>query len=80
MNERLKELAEQCSRHQSYWMEIEGKMVQISEHAEVFDKEKFAELIVQECADWVRENYDHEHAEGIAWNMEIDYGLHGDYA
>ena len=42
--------------------------------------EKFAELIVQGCADFVRENYDHEAAESIAWCMEIKYGLHGDYA
>ena len=42
--------------------------------------ERFAELIVQGCADFVRENYDHEAAESIAWCMEINYGLHGDYA
>lgn len=42
--------------------------------------EKLAELIVQGCADFVRENYDHEAAESIAWCMEIKYGLHGDYA
>ena len=41
---------------------------------------KLSELIVRECADYVREEYDHEHAEGIAWNMEIKFGLHGDYA
>lgn len=40
----------------------------------------FAKLIVQDCADFVRETYDHEAAEGIAWTMEIAYGLHGDYA
>jgi hypothetical protein len=45
-----------------------------------FDKEKFAKLIIQDCADYVRESYDHEAAESIAWNMEIKYGLHGDYA
>ena len=42
--------------------------------------EKFAELIVQDCANFVRETYDHEAAESIAWGMEIKYGLHGDYA
>ena len=51
--------------------------------AEAWDgayERKFAELIVQGCADFVRENYDHEAAESIAWCMEINYGLHGDYA
>ena len=42
--------------------------------------QKFAELIVQDCANYVREAYDHPDAEGIAWNMEIKFGLHGDYA
>lgn len=43
-------------------------------------KEKFAQLVVQDCANWIRENYDHEAAESIAWYLEINYGLHGDYA
>jgi hypothetical protein len=42
--------------------------------------QEFAELIVQDCANFVRENYDHEAAESIAWTMEVKYGLHGDYA
>ena len=42
--------------------------------------EKFAELLVQDCANWIREHYDHPHAEGLAWNLEIYHGLHGDYA
>jgi hypothetical protein len=46
----------------------------------IFSKEKFAELIVKECADYVRETYDHEAAESIAWQMEVKFGLHGDYA
>lgn len=53
-------------------VEVDGELI--------FSKEKFAELIVQDCANLVRENYDHQHAEGIAWNMETHYGLHGDYA
>ena len=40
---------------------------------------RYRELIVQECADSVRTHYDHPSAEAIAWNMEIEYGLHGDY-
>lgn len=68
MNERIMELAEQAGLEYNYdpmlWMK----------------QEKFAELIVKECANFVREEYDHEHAEGIAWHMEIKFGLHGDYA
>ena len=68
MNERIKTLAEQAGLEYNFdpmlWLK----------------HEKFAELIVKECADYVREEYDHEHAEGIAWNMEIKFGLHGDYA
>ena len=65
MNERIREIAEQC--HHRY-----------SEHN--IDLEKFAQLIIQDCANFVRESYDHADAEGIAWYMEIKYGLHGDYA
>ena len=67
MNERIKELAKQ-SLPEFYLTNCPSAL------------EKFAELIVKECADYVREEYDHEHAEGIAWNMEIKFGLHGDYA
>ncbi len=41
---------------------------------------KFAELIIQDAANWIRDNYDHENAEPLAFNLEIHYGLHGDYA
>lgn len=42
--------------------------------------EKFAELIVQECANYVRTNLDSWAAEPLAFCMERDFGLHGDYA
>jgi len=45
---------------------------------EVF--ERFAQLIVEECADYIRTNYDSWDAEPLAFNMEKDFGLHGDYA
>ena len=42
MNERIKELAEQC------WdRRLDGLH---------FDREQFAELIILECADWINEN------------------------
>jgi hypothetical protein len=40
MNERIRELAEQCYEHDRYWT---------GAAAPVFNKEKFAELIVEEC-------------------------------
>lgn len=65
MNPRIKRLAEQCYHR-------------YSEHN--INLEKFAELIVEDCANFVRESYNHPAAESLAWAMEINYGLHGDYA
>ena len=42
MNERIKELVEQAT----VWKD--------ANHGYTFDKEKFAELIVRECADWIK--------------------------
>lgn len=47
---------------------------------QAFDVNLFAELIVKDSADWIRENYDNANAELIAHYLEIRYGLHGDYA
>ena len=70
MNERIKKLIEQAT------INIGDQYHPI----DFFHKEKFAELIVQECADYIRETYDHPDAEPLAWTMEIEFGLHGDYA
>ena len=75
MNERIGELSKQVDAVVLGTM-TGKKQYTFLEH----DLEKFYEIIVQQCADYVRENYDHEHAESIAWTMEIDFGLHGDYA
>ena len=40
MNERIKLLAEQCYEHDQSWTGVGQR---------IFNKEKFAELIVQEC-------------------------------
>ena len=72
MNKRIRELADQAE------LTIRTSKGTYMSHPE-FNK-KFAELIVQECANFVREEYDHEHAESIAWTMEVKFGLHGDYA
>ena len=48
MNERIREFAEQCQL-KSYG--INGELLDVD-----FDEEKFAELIVRECATWVNDN------------------------
>lgn len=77
MNERIKQLREQALR----WS---GKNVNrnLYSNYEIEQKEynKFAELIIQECANYIRENYDSWDAEPLAHNLEVDFGLHGDYA
>jgi hypothetical protein len=70
MNVKIKELALQAG----YLPDMFGVG-----HWDMPECKKFAELIVKECADYVRETYDHEAAESIAWTMEVKYGLHGDY-
>ena len=42
MNERIKQLAEQCYEHDQSWTGVGRR---------IFNKEKFAELIVQDCID-----------------------------
>jgi hypothetical protein len=71
MNKRIIELAEQAG----YTKDMFGVG-----HWDMPECQKFAELVVKDCANFVRETYDHEAAESIAWCMEIKYGLHGDYA
>ena len=46
MNERIRELANQC-RHEVEHFGVEDGFT----YTEVFDEEKFAELIVRECLD-----------------------------
>lgn len=78
MNERIKDLAEQAKGFVDLNQHIGGTngcMVY------TYDGLKgFAELIIQECADYIRENFDSSRAEPLAFCMERDFGLHGDYA
>ena len=48
MNDRIKELVKQCWSHR-----VDGVLVDGHLH---FDTQKFAELIVRECAKWVNDN------------------------
>ena len=61
MNERIKELAEQC-QIESYG--VNGELLAFG-----FDEEKFAELIVQECAN-MAESF-HRHQYDFTGNLEL---------
>lgn len=70
MNQRIKELAEQAG--------FVDKGNNLTAYTN-FDHEKFAELVIQECADWIRINYNSPLAEPLAFSLERDFELHGDY-
>jgi hypothetical protein len=74
-NARIQELIKKCTQELYEYTYNFGNRT-----TSYFNKNQFAELLIQECADWIRTNYDHPHAEGLAWNLEICYDLHGDYA
>ena len=59
MNERTKELAEQCYEHDQSWTGVGQR---------IFNKEKFAELIVRECRDIVSTTRDQAIEDG--WNVD----------
>ena len=68
MNERIRELAEQATRtlevkHEGY------RGNGYTEQVEFFDKEKFAQLIVQECADLMNSNKDSDRH--VMWNRAL---------
>jgi hypothetical protein len=49
MNEHIKLLAEHATCYTMSWIDIDGVSTPL-ERGEIFDKELFAKLIVQECA------------------------------
>ena len=63
MNERIKPLEQQCWSHR-----IDGKLVDGQLH---FDAQKFAELIVQECAA-IALREDHEPSECILRHFGVE--------
>jgi hypothetical protein len=65
MNERIKELAEQCVTRKFY----------VDHASEDFDYKKFAELIVRECADYVQFYYKDHMCEVIAHDMKTYFGV-----
>tara|TARA_R110000868_G_scaffold67649_3_gene200551 strand:+ start:436 stop:720 length:285 start_codon:yes stop_codon:yes gene_type:complete len=79
MNERIKLLAEQATIKTSHKYHTWGDRI-ATETKEVFDKEKFAELIVQECLRQVEEQYkpileDEAMMKDIRWAYYVDCGV-----
>jgi hypothetical protein len=69
MNERIKQLAEQATS-------IQGPTPYNPLTFEVFDKEKFAKLIITECIDWCNAHArDDGTAQRIAQDIKKDFGV-----
>lgn len=64
MNERIKEIEAQCWEHDQSWTGVGQR---------VFNREKFAELIVRECISIVEEQKECLHEEQKYWH-DRDYG------
>ena len=77
MNQRIRELALQAgittNLDTDYFEKDTNKWVD-------YFSEQLAKLNVQDFADYIRTNFDSEMAEPLAFCMERDFGLHGDYA
>lgn len=71
MNKRIEKLAEQAWDKTAVSRDF-GHPVAFAEI--------LAKLVVQECADYIRTHVDHDAAEIVAFRLEVDFGLHGDYA
>lgn len=67
MNIRIKELAEQATKHYP--------ATESSGEFSTFDKEKFAELIVEECANVADENYIHRGSRTCGLAIRLHFGV-----
>ena len=67
MNERIKELAEQATKHYP--------ATESSGEFSTFDKEKFAELIIEECANVADENYIHRGSRTCGLAIRLHFGV-----
>lgn len=74
MNERIKELIEQAGGE--FWQRIESDGVLNKEAYITFDPpqslEKFAELIVRECADWLKQPVNQTPSCGTVMNITAE--------
>ena len=62
MNERIKLLAEQCYEHDQSWTGVGQR---------IFNKEKFAELIVRECVGICNDTNDATYLNGVIAGRKI---------
>jgi hypothetical protein len=60
MNELIERLAEQCYEHDQSWTGVGQR---------IFNKEKFARLLIQECAKFLDENSGSDYANNV-WYPE----------
>lgn len=67
MNIRIKELAEQATKHYP--------ATESSGEFSTFDKEKFAKLIVEECANVADENYIHRGSRTCGLAIRLHFGV-----
>ena len=74
MNERIKELAEQATEKFTTYFDGRGNVTET-----FFDKEKFAELIVRECLEQVRDEvqyeYDWKLADAVSTRVLEHFGV-----
>ncbi len=69
MHDRFRILAEQSGFQFDQYNEATARKIEV-----------LSKLIVLECADYIRTNLDSWDAEPLAFCMERDFGVHGDYA
>ena len=69
MNERIKELAEQATSH------MPGRPPYDSLTFDVFNKQKFAELIVKECINIVKQRWINPDEDVIAEEIKQHFGV-----
>ena len=73
MNERIRELAEQAKAESSQW--LGSKPATTITYDEL---EKFAELIVEECANVADENYIHRGSRTCGLAIRLHFGVERD--
>ena len=78
MNERIKELMKQArydSKNEKHYLErVHNREITLDEYQEIYDK-KFAELIVEECANVADENYIHRGSRTCGLAIRLHFGV-----
>jgi len=74
MNERIEELEQQATIKTSHQYYTWGDRI-ATETKEVFDKEKFAELIIKECINVIRADYVDLGTTAAVNNIEKHFGV-----